>query len=226
MSDHVVSCEGVRKSYVTESEELEILRGVDFTLAPGDRASITGRSGCGKSTFLSILGGLDRADSGSVVVGGTPLHRLPERSLSAFRSGVVGFIFQFHYLLKDFTALENAMLPAYMSGTGKPEAIGKARALLESMDLGDRLDHTPARLSGGERQRVAIARALVNSPRVLLADEPTGNLDEASSRSVEDLLFEMAERTGTTLILVTHDQRLARRAERRFLLHEGVLVES
>jgi len=226
MSDDIIVCGGVRKVFRSEAEELEILRGVDLTLARGDCASITGPSGCGKSTFLSILGGLDRPSSGTVVVGGVDLVRSDDEGLSAFRSRIVGFVFQFHYLLKDFTALENVMLPAYMLGGDRKAAIDKARPLLEAVGLGQRLSHVPAKLSGGERQRVAIARALVNDPGIVLADEPTGNLDRASAQAVEDLLFNLAALRGTTLLVVTHDPGMAERASRRFVLREGALFES
>lgn len=226
MNDVIVQCRGLHRSFDSGTEQLEILKSIDLVLRRGDRASITGPSGCGKSTLLSILGGLDRPDGGFIEVGGQDISNADERSLSSFRAKVVGFVFQFHYLLKDFTALENAMLPAFMAGDDKKMAQEKARLLLEAVGLGDRLHHVPAKLSGGERQRVAIARALVNNPELILADEPTGNLDEASSLIVEDLLFSMVERYGSTLLLVTHDPRLAGRAERRFFLTEGKIREA
>lgn len=226
MSDDVIVCGGVRKVFRSEAEDLEILRGVDFRLSRGDCASITGPSGCGKSTFLSILGGLDRPSAGGVIVGGVDLVHSDDQGLSAFRARVVGFVFQFHYLLKDFTALENVMLPAYMLSGDRTAAMAKARPLLEAVGLGQRLSHVPAKLSGGERQRVAIARALVNDPEIVLADEPTGNLDRASARAVENLLFDLVTLRGTTLLVVTHDPGLAERAARRFTLREGALFES
>lgn len=226
MSEDVIVCGGVRKVFKSEAEELEILRGVEFRLARGDCASITGPSGCGKSTFLSILGGLDRPSAGEVLVGGVDLVHSDDEGLSAFRARIAGFVFQFHYLLKDFTALENVMLPAYMLSGDRKTAIAKARPLLEAVGLGQRLFHVPAKLSGGERQRVAIARALVNDPEIVLADEPTGNLDRGSAKAVEDLLFDLVARRGTTLLVVTHDQGLAERAIRRFTLREGALLES
>ena len=226
MNDDVIVCSAVRKIFRSEAEILEILGGVDFTLPRGACASITGPSGCGKSTLLSILGGLDRPSSGEVVVGGIDLVRSGEDALSAFRSRIAGFVFQFHYLLKDFTALENVMLPAFMLSGDRKAAEDKARPLLEAVGLSGRLSHVPSKLSGGERQRVAIARALVNDPEIVLADEPTGNLDRASARSVEDLLFDIAASRWTTLLVVTHDPGLAARASKRFLLREGTLVES
>ncbi|MGD9938256.1 MAG: ABC transporter ATP-binding protein [Clostridia bacterium] len=226
MNDAIVLCRGLHRSFDSGTERLEILKSVDLELKRGERASITGPSGCGKSTLLSILGGLDRPTGGLVHVGGQDLSDADERSLSGFRSRVIGFVFQFHYLLKDFTALENAMLPAFMAGGERKAAEDKARPLLEAVGLGDRLNHIPAKLSGGERQRVAIARALVNDPELILADEPTGNLDEASSRVVEDLLFAMVEHYGSTLLLVTHDHHLAARANRRFSLSDGRISET
>ena len=226
MNDVIVRCRGLQRIFDSGTEQLEILKSIDLELRRGEKASITGPSGCGKSTLLSILGGLDHPSGGFVSVGGQDISNADERSLSGFRAKVIGFVFQFHYLLKDFTALENAMLPAFMAGDDKKTAEDKARLLLEAVGLGQRLDHIPAKLSGGERQRVAIARALVNNPELILADEPTGNLDEASSLVVEDLLFSMVERYGSTLLLVTHDHRLASRADRRFFLTEGRIREA
>jgi lipoprotein-releasing system ATP-binding protein len=226
MNDFIVRCQGLTKSFESGTERLDILKSIDLELNRGQRASITGPSGCGKSTLLSILGGLDRPSGGFVEVGGQDISCTDERSLSGFRARVIGFVFQFHYLLKDFTALENAMIPAFMAGGDRKAAEDKARPLLEAVGLGNRLNHVPAKLSGGERQRVAIARALVNDPELILADEPTGNLDEASSRVVEDLLFTMVERCGSTLLLVTHDQQLASRAGRRFILSDGRIRET
>lgn len=226
MSDDVIVCGGVRKIFRSEAEDLDILKGVDLRLYRGDCASITGPSGCGKSTLLSILGGLDRPSAGDVLVGGVDLVNANDEGLSVFRASIVGFVFQFHYLLKDFTALENVMLPAYMLSGDRKAAIAKARPLLEAVGLSQRLSHVPAKLSGGERQRVALARALVNDPEIVLADEPTGNLDRASAKSVEDLLFDLAIQRGTTLLVVTHDPVLAERAPRRFRLCEGMLLES
>lgn len=226
MNDIIVQCRGMQRSFDSGTEQLDILRSIDLELRRGDRASITGPSGCGKSTLLSIIGGLDHPSGGFIEVGGQDISKADEQSLSSFRARVIGFVFQFHYLMKDFTALENAMLPAFMAGNDKKTAERKARFLLEAVGLGDRLDHIPAKLSGGERQRVAIARALVNEPELILADEPTGNLDEASSLVVEDLLFSMVERYDSTLLLVTHDHRLAGRADRRFILSEGRIRET
>jgi lipoprotein-releasing system ATP-binding protein len=190
----------------------------------GSAIAVSGQSGSGKSTFLNIIGGLDRGDSGSVKIGGMEISGLSESALSAFRQRRIGFIFQFHYLLKDFTALENVMLPAYMRGGKKKDAVEKARLLLSDVRLDDRIQHYPSQLSGGERQRVAVARALVNDPDMILADEPTGNLDPSNSAMVADLLFAGAEKYGKTLIVVTHDDSVALRAPVRYILEDGALM--
>jgi lipoprotein-releasing system ATP-binding protein len=209
------------KTYASGAETLHILQGVSFAVKRGTSAAVTGESGSGKSTLLNILGGLDRCDSGSVLVGGVEITGLSESALSAYRSRRVGFIFQFHYLLKDFTALENVMLPAYIAGMKKKAALEKARLLLGEVRLADRLHHFPGQLSGGERQRVAVARALVNDPDMVLADEPTGNLDAQNSAAVAELLYGAAEKWGKTLVVVTHDQNVAERAAARYTLENG-----
>ncbi len=225
MNDRVLRCSSLRKLFKTEAEVLEILKGVDFELEGGVSSSITGPSGCGKSTLLSILGGLDKPSSGSVVAAGVDLSAAGEEELARFRASAVGFVFQSHYLLKDFSALENVMLPAFMLSGDRAKAEAKARPLLDAVGLGDRLNHTPSKLSGGERQRVAIARALINDPAIVLADEPTGSLDEANAKAVEDLLFSIVAERGATLLIVTHDARLADRAHRRYHLSDGILSE-
>jgi lipoprotein-releasing system ATP-binding protein len=202
-------------------ETLHILQGISFSVTRGTSLAVTGESGSGKSTLLNILGGLDRCDSGSVMVAGAEITGLSESGLSAYRRCRVGFIFQFHYLLKDFTALENVMLPAYIAGMKKKDAMEKARLLMGEVRLEDRLHHYPSQLSGGERQRVAVARSLVNDPDLVLADEPTGNLDAQNSAVVAELLYAGAEKWGTTLIVVTHDQNVAERAAMRYVLHNG-----
>jgi len=226
MSETLVECSGLEKTFASAAEELRVLRGLDLDIEAGCRASITGASGCGKSTLLSILGGLDRATGGSVRVGTWRLDQAEERELTEYRSGAVGFVFQFHYLLKDFSALENVALPAYMRGESRREAYERAASLLVDMGLGNRLDHLPAKLSGGERQRAAIARALINNPSLVLADEPTGNLDAASAKAVRDLLFGLSARYGTTLVLVTHDPALAAEADARYILADGKLSQA
>jgi lipoprotein-releasing system ATP-binding protein len=224
MNDPVLRCAALHKLFKTEAEVLEILKGVDFELEGGVSSSITGPSGCGKSTLLSILGGLDKPSSGSVVVSGVDIGAAGEDELARFRARAVGFVFQSHYLLKDFSALENVMLPAFMLGGDRAKAEAKARPLMEAVGLGDRLGHTPSKLSGGERQRVAIARALINDPAIVLADEPTGSLDEANAKAVEDLLFSIVKERGATLLIVTHDARLADRAQNRYHLSDGILT--
>lgn len=225
MNESGVVCSGLTKTFMSEAEELHILRGVDLSLEPGQSASVSGKSGCGKSTLLSIIGGLDRPSSGSVSVCGVDIGRAGEEALARFRAKQVGFVFQSHYLLKDFSALENVMLPAFMLHGNKAAALESAAALLKAVGLEERLGHVPSKLSGGERQRVAIARALVNGPALVLADEPTGSLDEGAARAVEDLLFAVAAERRAGLLIVTHDPRLAERAERRFVLSDGALSE-
>jgi lipoprotein-releasing system ATP-binding protein len=209
------------KTYSSGAETLRILWGLSFAVSRGSSVAVIGESGSGKSTLLNILGGLDRCDSGSVMVGGAEIAGLSESALSAYRSRRVGFIFQFHYLLKDFTALENVMLPAYVAGMKKKAALEKARLLLDEVRLSDRLHHYPSQLSGGERQRVAVARSLVNDPDLVLADEPTGNLDAQNSVVVAELLYAGAEKWGKTLVVVTHDQNVAERAQIRYTLENG-----
>jgi lipoprotein-releasing system ATP-binding protein len=230
MSDPVssgvlVRIEGIVKNYISGAETLRILRGVSFSIRRGEAVAVTGQSGSGKSTLLNILGGLDRTDSGTVTVGGTEITSLSENGLSLYRSRRIGFIFQFHYLLKDFTALENVMLPAYIAGMKKKEALEKARALLTDVRLESRLGHYPSQLSGGERQRVAVARSMVNDPDLVLADEPTGNLDPDNSAIVAELLYAGAEKLGKTLVVVTHDDKVAARASVRYNLEGGVLSD-
>ncbi|MCL2093977.1 MAG: ABC transporter ATP-binding protein [Treponema sp.] len=212
------------KNYSSGSETLNILRGVSFDVEEGSTIAISGQSGSGKSTLLNILGGLDRCNSGSVQVSSQEITQLSETALSSYRQVQVGFIFQFHFLLKDFTALENVMLPAYMRGLGKKEALDLAQVLLIDMKLEDRARHYPSQLSGGERQRVAVARAMVNNPDIILADEPTGNLDPRNSAMVAELLFAGAQRWRKTLMVVTHDEGVASRAKIRYTLEEGLLI--
>jgi len=224
MSNNVmVRAEGLVKNYISGNENLHILQGVSFEIPAGHSAAISGQSGSGKSTLLNILGGLDRSDAGSVFVGEMEITALAEKNLSAYRSKKVGFIFQFHYLLKDFTALENVMLPAYIAGVNKKKALERAKELLADLMLADRTGHFPSQLSGGERQRVAVARSMVNDPDLILADEPTGNLDPGNSAVVAELLYASAEKWGKTLLVVTHDEKLAARAARGYTLVNGLL---
>ena len=219
----IIICKKLVKSFESQAESLHVLKCVEFELEPGSSCSIMGSSGSGKSTLLSILGGLERFDSGEVSVGRYKLHELAEKALPQFRSKIVGFVFQFHYLLKDFTALENVALPSYMVGVPRKEAWMKAEALLEKVGMADRMGHFPSELSGGERQRTAIARALINDPAVVLADEPTGNLDASNAASIREIIYGLPALSGATVVLVTHDPSLAAIADRRFILSDGRL---
>jgi lipoprotein-releasing system ATP-binding protein len=224
MSEMLVRVNQLVKNYESPGETLHILRGISFEVIRGTSVAVTGQSGSGKSTLLNILGGLDRCDSGSVLISDVEIIGLSESNLSSYRRDRVGFIFQFHYLLKDFTALENVMIPAYIAGMKKKDAFEKARLLLSEVKLEDRLRHFPSQLSGGERQRVAVARALVNDPDIILADEPTGNLDPDNSGVVAELLYAAAEKWGKTLMVVTHDEKVAARAMYRYTLESGILT--
>ena len=221
----LVRAENIVKNYVSGTETLYILKGISFNIEKGKSVAISGQSGSGKSTLLNILGGLDKTGSGRVFTGNYEITSLSEKELSLYRSKQVGFIFQFHYLLKDFTALENIMLPAYIAGLKKKEAVDRAMSLLADVKLEDRGGHFPSQLSGGERQRVAVARSMVNDPALILADEPTGNLDPVNSDVVAELLYAGAQKRGKTLIVVTHDNKVAARASVRFILENGLLSE-
>jgi len=224
MSDNIVTIKDLVKIYKTDSEELTILNGVNLSIQAGTSNVVVGQSGSGKSTFLNIIGGLDSATSGEVIAGPYNVTALTENQLAEYRSKYLGLIFQFHYLLKDFTALENVFLPCYMAGTPKKEAMERALQLLNDVGLSSRTDHLPSQLSGGERQRVAVARSLVNDPQIILADEPTGNLDPANAQLIGDILFSMAEKYAKTLILVTHDMELASKGQNRLSIVNGNLV--
>ena len=219
----LVSVSSLVRRFVTGAETLEVLRDVSLSVPEGGTAAISGESGCGKSTLLGLIGGLDRPTAGSVCVGGREITELGESDLSKYRNREVGFVFQFHFLLKDFTALENVIIPGMLGNESSRALRERGRQLLSEVGLDHRMDAWPLELSGGERQRVAVARALINEPRLLLADEPTGNLDERNARAVEDMLFALVRRYGRTMILVTHDSTLASRADSRFLLAAGAL---
>jgi lipoprotein-releasing system ATP-binding protein len=219
----VVVVRNLVKQYESGNEKLSILKELCFEAPPGQTVAVRGKSGCGKSTLLNIIGGLDRCDSGSVIAAGMDISLLSESALTEYRRRCLGFIFQFHYLLRDFTALENVMIPAFIGGMKKRDALEKAKGLLEDLGLGERTGHFPSQLSGGERQRVAVARSLVNDPVLVLADEPTGNLDPQNSDVVVELLYSAAEKRRTSLVLVTHDERVAARAGIRYELENGVL---
>ena len=204
-------------------ESLTIIDGLSMKVFEGSKNIIIGESGSGKSTLLNIIGALDSITEGSVKVGEFDLSVMDESSLEKFRSKFLGLIFQFHYLLKDFTALENVFIPAYMSGMPKKEAMEKAKSLLVDVGLEHRMNHIPAKLSGGERQRVAVARSLINDPKLILADEPTGNLDPANAELVSELLFSMVEKYKKTLILVTHDKEIATKGDYCYKIVKGKL---
>jgi lipoprotein-releasing system ATP-binding protein len=223
--ESALSARGVRKHYVGgDGRTLTVLDGVDLEIARGDSVSVIGRSGSGKSTLLQVLGGLDEPNAGEVYVGGRALRRLNEEELGRVRSTMIGFVFQFHHLLREFTALENVMMPQLIRGAGPREARDRARELLGGMGLEGRATHKPAQLSGGEQQRVAVARALANRPLVLLADEPSGNLDPETAEGLHDEFFRVCRDEGAALVLVTHDLALAARAGRVLRLHAGHLV--
>jgi lipoprotein-releasing system ATP-binding protein len=214
---------GLTKTYKDGDRRVPVLNGVDLEVEPGQLVAVVGPSGSGKSTLLHLLGALDRPDAGSVEIDGQPLAGLQAAPLAAFRNRTIGFVFQFHQLLPDFTALENVMLPGRIAGRPAREALGRARQLLAEVGLEARLDHFPNELSGGERQRVALCRALVLAPPLLLADEPTGNLDPASGEQVFALLLEMQARHRTTAVLVTHNPSIAGRCARVERLEGGIL---
>ena len=216
---------GLEKTYETSGETLTVFKDLNMEVRRGERCVVVGKSGSGKSTLLNIIGGLDKATAGTVCVEGQIVSSMNEKQTVRYRKEFLGLIFQFHYLLKDFTALENVFLPAYMAGTPKKTAMQKAESLLLEVGLKDRLSHLPAELSGGERQRVAVARSLVNDPQLILADEPTGNLDPANAQAVGELLFSLSRNYGKTLILVTHDMNLASQGERQFFIEDGKLCE-
>jgi len=208
-----------------DSSRLKILKGVDLSVAAGEAVSIIGQSGCGKSTLLHILGALDHPTSGTVRVGGERLDQLGDEPLAALRNQSVGFVFQFHHLLREFTAVENAMMPCLIHGVSRMDAERRAREVLEAVGLEHRLEHKPWQLSGGEQQRVAVARALVNDPLVLLADEPTGNLDDQTSEQLHELLFKIRSERSLSMVLVTHNLLLASRSDRILRLRDGRLFE-
>jgi lipoprotein-releasing system ATP-binding protein len=225
MNNKIVEISNLVKKYSNGGEDLVILDQLDLSLEKGKKLIITGASGCGKSTLLNIIGGLDRGSGGIVSVSGHDVEKMKEPELSNFRNKVIGFVFQFHYLLKELTAVENVMMPSFIAGNTRKKALEEAENLLRKVNLGDRSSYYPYQLSGGERQRVAVVRALINRPHMVLADEPTGNLDEKNSRAVEQLLFNLVEENNTTLIMVTHDAALAQRGDITMKLERGKLKE-
>ncbi len=218
-----VRASGVWKTYRDAAREVKVLCGLDLQIQPGERLAVVGASGSGKSTLLHVLGGLDRPDGGEIEVGGQRLDRMAPDALAAFRNRTVGFVFQFHQLLADFTALENVLLPGRIAGRPLAELVPAGRSLLAEVGLAERTSHYPSQLSGGEQQRVALCRALALEPALLLADEPTGSLDAESGELVLDLLEQLQRRRGTTSVVVTHNPALAGRCDRILRLHGGVL---
>lgn len=203
---------------------VDVLKGVDLTINKGEIACIVGASGAGKSTLLQIIGTLDKADKGSITIDNQDISLLNQRKLAAFRNKKIGFVFQFHHLLPEFTALENICIPAYIAGVSKKEANEKAMQLLDYLNLTNRKDHKPSMLSGGEQQRIAVARALINNPAIILADEPSGNLDSQSAKDLHNLFFDLRDKTGQTFIIVTHNPQLAEMADRTFTMKDGLIV--
>ncbi|MBK8582944.1 MAG: ABC transporter ATP-binding protein [Flavobacteriales bacterium] len=203
--------------------DLDVLKGVDLTVAKGEVVSIVGASGAGKTTFLQILGTLEKADSGSLVIDGVEVAQLNGKALGAFRNKHIGFVFQFHHLLPEFSALENAMMPGLIAGKPKAECAARAEELLTRLNVIARKEHKPSQLSGGEQQRVAVARALFNNPGVVLADEPSGNLDSAHAKELHQLFFDLRKELGQTFVIVTHNEELAEMADRRLVIRDGVI---
>jgi lipoprotein-releasing system ATP-binding protein len=225
MTTAVLEAREVQKSFTQGPVTLEVLQGVMLAVAPGERLAIVGASGSGKTTLLQILGGLDRPTTGQVFVDGQDIHGLSEAARGMLRNRALGFVYQFHHLLPEFSALENVAMPLLVRRLGILDARRRAREILERVGLGQRLEHRPYQLSGGERQRAAVARALVTEPKILLADEPTGNLDGGNAESVFELMLELNRERGTSLVVVTHDMRLASRMERVFEIAGGILTE-
>jgi lipoprotein-releasing system ATP-binding protein len=224
MTAPILEARNVHKSFRQGPVTLEVLEGIAISVGTGERIAIVGASGSGKTTLLQILGGLDRPTTGEVLVDGRDIHQQTEQERGALRNRALGFVYQFHHLLPEFSALENVAMPLLVRRMKVAEARARARAILDRVGLGQRLSHRPDQLSGGERQRAAVARALVTEPKIVLADEPTGNLDGANAAAVFALMLELNRELGTSLIVVTHDMRLASRMERIFEIERGILT--
>lgn len=217
----MIKVKDVTKSF----DRLQVLKGIDLTVERGEIISIVGPSGAGKTTLLQIMGSLDRPDSGTVNYDGTDIFSMSEKQKSRFRNANIGFVFQFHQLLPEFTIAENVAMPALIGGMSRSKALARAKELLDYLGLGDRISHKPSQLSGGERQRGAVARALVNSPDVVLADEPSGSLDSVNRQELHRLFFDLRRDMGQTFVIVTHDESLAAMADRTIAMHDGRITE-
>lgn len=215
----MIDIKGITKSF----GRLQVLKGIDLRINKGEVVSIVGPSGAGKTTLLQIIGTLDKPDSGEIIIDGTDVSKLGKKKLAEFRNRHIGFVFQFHQLLPEFTALENVMIPAFISGASKSEAKRRAKELLDFMGLAERAGHKPNELSGGEKQRVAVARALVNNPAVILADEPSGSLDSKNKAELHQLFFDLRDKFGQTFVIVTHDESLAKITDRTIEMRDGQL---
>ena len=226
MTEAVLECRNVVREFSEAGTTLQVLRGVNLAVRPAERVAIIGASGSGKTTLLQIMGGLDEPTEGGVLVNGAPMHGTNEKAKGELRNKYIGFIYQFHHLLPEFTADENVAMPLLIRREKKLEALGKARDLLGRVGLGERLNHKPGELSGGERQRAAVARALITRPQLVLADEPTGNLDAGNGEHVLKLMLELNEELQTSLVIVTHDHSIAKRMDRILVLEDGILKES
>ena len=216
----MIRVENIEKSYDT----LKVLKGVHLTINKSEITTIVGASGAGKSTLLQIIGTLDKPDTGSVFIDDISLFQLKDKQLSDYRNKNIGFVFQFHHLLPEFTALENVALPALISGLSKKEAFKKGKELLDFLKLSERFEHKPSQLSGGEQQRVAVARALINNPQCILADEPSGNLDSENARKLHQLFFDLRDQFKQTFIIVTHNEELANLSDRKIIIKDGVVI--
>lgn len=216
----MIEIEGITKSF----GQLQVLKGIDLNIDKGEVVSIVGPSGAGKTTLLQIIGTLDKADSGRIIINGTDVSRMKEKELSAFRNKEIGFVFQFHQLLPEFTALENVTVPALIKGVSMADARKKSLEMLDFLGLSARASHKPAELSGGEKQRVAVARALINNPSVVLADEPSGSLDTKNKEELHNLFFELRDKLGQTFVIVTHDEGLAAQTDRTIHMLDGRIV--
>ena len=217
----MIEIKNIEKSY----GNLKVLKGIDLRFNESEIATIVGSSGAGKSTLLHIIGTLDKPDSGEVTIDGEPLGKMNEKELAAYRNAQIGFVFQFHHLLPEFTSVENVALPALIGGTKKKEAIEKAEELLDFLKLSDRLEHKPSQLSGGEQQRVAVARALINNPKLILADEPSGNLDSENAKKLHQLFFDLRDKFKQTFIIVTHNKELAEMSDKQVVMRDGRIVD-